>query len=681
MAEEPATPLEPVLVTAPRDIGDDAESPAAVTVLPDAELEAALVETTAELSTRAPNLVVQQGGDRRSNLVQIRGFQNVPLGGEAVGMYVDGIPVVDQRASVFPLYDVEAVEVLRGPQNLRYGRSAEAGTINVLTRPPGATLSARGSVLYGNYDTQIYEGAVDGPLGDHVRFSIAGVESKRNGYIDNTFLDEPLDDRDLLAGRGKLVFLPIPQLELSLTGEAQHADEGSRALVLLTEPDPYEIAYNTPGSERTDMYLGALRAAWSGSLFHLTSVTARRSFDADHSSLDADFTPRDELVFIDDWDVSDWSQELRIRSPDPRARWRWQAGAFFEDTVTRPGAIFESNSTTYIQSPPPAGLGLPFTAPVSDAQRARFHARTTSGFGELTAVVVPNVELIGGLRYQDYTLEMQRTHVFSAPSQGFQMSIGDYSAETGSSAWLPQVTLAYRFRPNALWWANVARGYRPGGFSYVTDDRAAAAFSPQRDWSWETGAKGAWPSHDVEVAATLFYVLSRDFQVTQRTGLTGFTVANADRVTSRGFELSATGRPTRGLALVTSFGYVDARYDEFDLPGSGGSLDGNDVQLVPPYNFSASAEYTHPTGLTARVDYLGLGAYEFTEQNTDGQAAYQLLNVRAGWTGEHFGLYAFGQNLTDEVYFSFPISGGPGGTLIVAPGAPRTFGFQATARF
>jgi iron complex outermembrane receptor protein len=676
-AEEAPTVLEPVVVTAPVE-----RTPAAETVLPEKQLEAALVETTADLGTRAPDLVVQQGGDRRSNYVQIRGIANTPQATESVGLYVDGIPYADQRASVIPLFDVEAVEVLRGPQNFRFGRSADAGAINVRTRTPGPELGARGSVLFGNFATQIYEASADGPLGsDRVRFSLAGLESRRHGYIENVFLDEPLDDRDLLAGRGKLLLRPLPQLEIALTGEAQHADEGSRALVLLGSPDPFQVAYNTPGSERTDAYLGALRAAYESELVHVTSLTARRSWDTDHSTFDADFSPRNELVLVDDYSFVDWTQEVRLASPDPGARWRWQAGAFFEDTVTRPLLAMASDSTRYIQAPPPAGLGLPFSAPVSDTQQARLHTRVAAGFGELTVALLPRLELTTGLRYQDDRFEIRRGHVFRAPSQHVRLETGAFKAATGSSAWLPQLTLSYRLEAPILLYATVARGYRPGGFAYLVDDLQAARFAPQRDWSWELGAKASWPEWRLSAAATAFYVLSRDFQVPERSGFTSFTVVNADQVTSRGIELSAVAYPARGLEVTTSFGYIDARYDDFRLPGRGPPLDGNRVQLVPPYNFAAAVQYTHTTGVTARIEYQGLGAYDFTEQNTAGQDAYQLLNVRLGWQGTHVGVAVFGQNLTDQTYFSFPIPGGPGGDFIVAPGAPRTFGVVASARF
>jgi iron complex outermembrane receptor protein len=647
------------------------------------ELEAAGVETTADLRTRAPNLIVQEAGDRRSNVFSIRGLGNTPIAGASVGLYVDGIPIVDQRAALIPLYDVEEVDVFRGPQNLRFGRSADGGAISVLTRPPGSELAARGSVLYGNFDTQIYEGAVGGPLGsDRVRFSLAGLESRRDGYIRNTFLHEPLDDRDLLAGRGKLLLLPAPELEVALVGEAQHADEGSWALVSEGEPDPFRVAYNTPGHERTDAYLGAVRAAYAAPLFRLTSLTARRSFNADRSQFDLDLSPRNLLVVADDHRYLDWTEELRVASPDPEARWRWQLGGFFEDTVTEPRLTFQVNDTGFIQAPPPVGLGLPFTAPLLNTQDARLHARAFAGFGELTTTALVPLELTAGLRYQHDDVEMSRQHTIDAVAQGTVLAVvPPFQLDTASSAWLPQLTAGWRVRPPLLVYASVARGYRPAGFSYYVDDPAIAPFEAQRDWSGETGAKGAWLDGRLLADLALFYIVSRDFQVVRRAGLTSFQVVNAERVTSRGLDASVLAEPWRGLDVSAAVGYIHARYDDFQLPTSGRRLDGNDVQLVPPYSFSLALEYRHRTGVLARAEYQGLGAYAFTEENNGGQGAYELVNARLGWAQEHVGAYLFAKNLTDTTYFPFAIPGGSGGRFIVAPGAPRTFGFVVTATF
>jgi iron complex outermembrane receptor protein len=427
--------------------------------------------------------------------------------------------------------------------------------------------------------------------------------------------------------------------------------------------------------------VGALRLAHLGRRYSLTSLTARRSFEADHSRFDLDFSPQNLLVLVDDHDHAAWSQELRLASADPEAPWRWQLGGFFEDTVAEPDLRVQANDTGLVQAPPPLGFGLPFTAPVSDEQRARIHGRTFAAFGEVATTVLAPVELSAGLRYQHDDAEMRRRHLLDAPADGVRVPVAPpLDLTTSSSAWLPQLTAAYRFRSVGLAYATVARGYRAAGLSHLVDDPAAARFEPQRHWSWETGLKTAWLEDRITADLALFYILARDFQVIRRAGFTSFQVLNADQVTSRGVEAALTARPWAGVALEGAVGYTDARYDDFRTP-EGVRLDGNAIQFVPPYTFALALEYRHPRGALARVDWHGLGAFDFTEVNDGGQDAYELLDARVGWRGRRFGAFVFGRNLTDATYFPFGLAGGPGGDFIVAPGAPRTFGMLVTASF
>jgi iron complex outermembrane recepter protein len=678
---------EPIIVTAPSLAEEARRQPASVTVFSAKTLEAAGIETTADLRSKAPNLVVQEAGDRRSNAFAIRGLGTTLGAGTSVGLYVDGVPYADQRAALIPLFDVEAVEVVRGPQNLRFGRSADGGAIAVHTAGPPAEPSAHASIQYGNFDTQIYEAAAGGPVvPDRLYASVAGLSSRRAGYIENTFLDQGLDDRDLLAGRGKLLLAPTPELEIELTGEVQHADEGTRGFVSRAEPDPYRIAYDVPGSERTDTALAALRAEYEGPSFHVTSRTARRTFIADHSRFDLDLTPQDLLVLIDDYDNVDWSQELRMASPDPAGPWRWLLGGFFEDAVTSPQLAVQVDDTGLVQAPPPAGFGLPFTAPVTDRQRGRIHAQTFAAFGEVATTALAPLELRAGLRYQHDDVGMRRSHVLNAPVDGATAPVSPpFDLTTSSSAWLPQLALAYRLRRRSLrpilFYVAVARGYRSAGFSHLIDDPTLARFAPQRDWSWETGLKSTWLDDRLSADLALFYVLAEDFQVARRAGFTSFRILNAEQVTTRGVEAALAARPCAGLEIDTAIGYTDARYDDFQLPDRGPRLDGNAVALVPPYDFSIALQYRHPRGLWTRIDYHGVGAYEFTEDNSGGQGAYQLLDAHFGWTGAHWGASVYGRNLTDATYFPFALPDGPGGEFIVTPAAPRTFGMAVTATF
>ena len=247
---------------------------------------------------------------------------------------------------------------------------------------------ARGdaSIRYGNFDTQVYQASVGGPLWrDKAFVSLAGIENRRDGYVRNVFRHEPLDDRDLLAGRVRLVAKPFPRLEVALTGEGEHARDGPTALVPIDGPDPFRVAVDTPGRQQSDGSLGALRLRWAGPGVEVRSITARRWFDSPDNETDLDASPRPLLVAEDDHRFRIWSEEVHVASTGAAARFRWHVGGFFEDTATRRLTAFR------VTSPP-----------IRDTQVGDFGSRTLAAFGRTTVVMLPGVELTAGLRYENF---------------------------------------------------------------------------------------------------------------------------------------------------------------------------------------------------------------------------------------------------------------------------------------
>ena len=155
--------LPPITVEAPRVPPARDETPTVTAIVPEA-LEAAGVLSTRDLSAFAPDLIVQEGGSRTSAFIGIRGLSNAAaLGDTSVGLYVDGVPYVDQRGALVDLYDIEGVQVFRGPQTTTFGRNAESGTMSIFTPVPGNDLRARGVVWLGTHDEQVYQASAAGP--------------------------------------------------------------------------------------------------------------------------------------------------------------------------------------------------------------------------------------------------------------------------------------------------------------------------------------------------------------------------------------------------------------------------------------------------------------------------------------------------------------------------------------
>jgi iron complex outermembrane receptor protein len=191
--------------------------------------------------------------------------------------------------------------------------------------------------------------------------------------------------------------------------------------------------------------------------------------------------------------------------------------------------------------------------------------------------------------------------------------------------------------------------------------------------------KSTWLNDRVIFDLSIFDDILRAYQVRRQYAFS-FRVDNADRVTTRGLETNLTVRPLKGLELITGVGVADARLDRYKDRQTGENFDGNNLSLTSKYTFSLAAQYLHSTGFFARAEYEGNGRYPYSEDNIRFQSAFQLFNAKLGYERRHFGVYLFGKNLFDRTYSRFGIPG-PTGALVGSPGAPRTFGIQATYKF
>jgi len=674
-------PIEvpPVEVTAPRLPEPRRDEPVSVKELPAAVVEHAGIRTAREIGSYVPNLTTTDTGGRENMIVGMRGLANVYYFGDpTVGVRVDDIPIADPRAFSIGLFDIDQIEVLRGPQMTDSGKGAEAGQINITTRRPTNEYHGEVTAQYGNYNAQYYSTSVRGPiLKDKLLFTFSAAETRRDGYLDNSFDGSHPDFRQDLAGRAQLVYTPLPELEITATLAADHADDGATTYVLLSRPDMFKVDNNTPGGSEMLSYLGAIKAVYRAPMFTLTSVTSRQSFDVDHNTTDFDFTPDNLVVFFDEYNFTQWSQELRLASTEKFGKWSWVGGGYFEDRST------DTNLGVQL---PDAGLlqafNIPLAAPVYDRQRSHIYARTFAGFGQATCAVNDKLNVTFGVRVEHHADNLRHNRILESPSHPPGLEVIPWTANSKSSdVGLPKLAADYAVKPNVSVYATAAEGYRPGGFSHLTNDPKVFQWKRESLWNFEAGLKSSWLHNRIAFDLSAFYDPIQDFQTRHQVGGGQFWVDNAKRATSRGFEAQVQARPLKGFDIDAGFGYVDAHYDSFFEPGTGAHFDGNTIILAPKYTFSLAAQYLHSSGFLARVEYNGVGKYPLQESNIQFQDAYQLLNARIGYERKRFGVYLFGKNLTDVQYTGIGVPDVFGKGLVGSPGDPRTFGVMGQFKF
>ena len=321
--------LDPVVVTAEKRADNVQDVPSSISAFSDTDIQDAGITTIQRLSRVVPNLYIANWGIRGTSYVFVRGIGAVN-NDPAVGFYVDDVGYMDARAFDTNLYDIERIEVLRGPQGTLYGRNSLSGVINIVTKKPDNDTLVGAAYSTGNYELHQSNAYMRTPVIDDKLFFgfAAGLES-RDGFTDNTYLSEDVDSRQSLNGRMKLYWTPSEKLDVSLGLDGERMNDGAFPLGNLhaLRENPHEIAYDHEGEYERDVIGANLRLAYDAPRFRLTSITAFRIFD-DTATNDQDFTIYPLITAGEEIDDDQFTQELRFASPDGTEDLEWLVGLY-----------------------------------------------------------------------------------------------------------------------------------------------------------------------------------------------------------------------------------------------------------------------------------------------------------------------------------------------------------------
>jgi iron complex outermembrane receptor protein len=639
---------DPVVRVAPVVVEEKllTESPATVTrfelaSLPQAEL------TTPKLAARAANFFESTNDARSFNdTFSLRGLTNTPIfGGPAISFYLDDLPLGSPFTFPTELVGFASAELHRGPsQNTIFGRAGSAGVVTLTTPEPGTATSGELRASFGNYSARSASASVSSAGGGQADAYVSAGWSARDGYITNTTLGRDIDDKDALSNTA----------EFSLLLTALRARDGVQPLVPLGGP-LFTVARSSEGETNLDAYNAALKAAFTTPIGLLSATTSLNHWDLGpyNSVLGFGFA---ELNNIVGQKQRNWSEEVKLSSGASSAV-RWQVGAFFSDGET-------DGSFTRLFGP--------FTF---EKSVFRIDSRDLAAFGEATFKLSSALSLTAGLRGESSRKEMNRQEFVPTP-QVFNLS-------RKSSALLPKLGFSYNASRETNFFATVGAGYKPGGYSGFTGNRALAAFGPERTHTFEAGVTQS--NADKSLAATVraFYYDITGYQIERSFATSAiaddYLVVNAPEARSLGGELELTWKPVAGLTFAVDFGITQVTLREFRDPYTGTTYNGNRAPYVPNYDLNARIDYQHSSGWFFGVESTTNGRTYYTEAEDlmFGQKSVTLVGAHVGFTAGRLRVRAYGDNLTEEDYYSAITPGTFHGT----PGAPLTFGIEASIRW
>ena len=667
--------LDEILVTATLRSAPAIDIPASVTVLDGQTLRDAGRANFEDVLGLIPNL--NWAGDTSlPRYFQLRGigelqqYQGAP--NPSVGFLIDDIDY-SGLGTAGTLYDIDQVDVLRGPQATRYGANALGGLIYMRSAEPTDTLYGRIDLDGGDYGTRSEGGVISGPVDSlDSGFRLAVQHYYTNGYYDNVYLNRDDTNRqDEYTYRAKWVFTPSAKLRIELTAMQVDIDNGYDAFAIdnsrNTESDqPGVDSQHSTGVSARVHYLTSDTVGFTAIATYAKSII-KYSYDGDwgNPALWAPVATVFQSSEIQNRDRTTKTIELRLGTEKTQG-FGWLVGFYGNQ-------LDESLTDLSLSNYQP--LGTPVD-PVDDQSNSLidsgYRARNLALFGELDGDFTADLRWSLGLRGERWSADYHGTTTdFLGTNTGYSNapvaitaieSVTPANLSPVNNLWGGHASLTQKLDSTQSIYATVSRGYKAGGFNLSQGLLPnQLSFNPETDLNAEAGYKADMFDHRLKINADIFYLYRHDAQITTsfQSDPTNpddfvFYTGNAASGHNYGLESDAEWRATERVTLGADLGLLQTYFEDFVQQGATGQTlltVSRELANAPHWQAAVNATYRDPRGPFARVDVTGMGGYYFDlPPNETTSKPYGLLNAKIGWETARWSAYLSGRNLLDKRY-------------------------------
>lgn len=708
-----------ILVTAQKRSQDVLDVGISISVVGAEAIAARRIESATEIVAFTPNVSVKENVPGLVPVITIRGVglnDFSATNNPSAGVYVDEVSLSSLALMNFDLFDLERMEVLKGPQGTLYGRNTTAGALNVVSaRPDTRAVRARVSASLANYDTKDFEAMINLPLSDTAALRLAGKAIIQDeGFYFNEATGRDIGRREVFLGRAQLLFEPTDTIEALFKAEIQRgrSEIGQPEFFGLAPPVPAEPGLVCPGSPRCTDFFGyrdtdgdPFRGSWSVDptydvnqlnltarisadlgFAELTSVTGYIDFDRVWG-IDVDATPLRQTDFVTADDVEQFSQELRLAGETDAVN--WLVGGFYSwDRVqsTYDGDLRDLFNTTTFTS--------------SDQK-----TETAAAFINAEWRLADNLDLITGVRYTwerrsnvgstvDLVSQAPASFLTTAPFGTPPIPLAVVDDTISDRNWSYKIGLNWSIDDNTLAYASISQGVKSGGFfaGVATNSGQLIPYEPERLVSYEAGIKGRLDALNAVYAVSAFYYDYNNVQTFIRDTVGNLPIqrlGNVDKAEIYGIDGELTFRPSflPGLDWAVGVGLLESELGAF--ASSGGAVPaGNRLPDAPTFSFNTLVGYEFDLSSDFAMRFAIDGRYQgltFKDGLNDpliAADAFWVLNGRIslmrtdGWD-----LSLWGKNIADERYVTQGINQLALGTGNRVYGAPRTWGVSIAKTF
>ena len=690
--------LEEIVVTARKRDESLIDVPVSITAFSETEIQSAGIARPQDFVALTPNMTMIQTQNQGTSFIVVRGISQARNSEPSVAVSIDGVLLSNPSAFNQELFDIQSIEVLKGPQGALYGRNAIGGAIIIRTREPSRDeIDGRVTLGYDSGPGYYARGGVGGPVAgsETLRFMVSGSYYDTDGFIDNSYLGEEADPFKDLSGRARLIWDVSEDFTADFRVSASKTE--TQALYFNITEDvndtSLDVRVNNRGVNERNMFGLSMKLDWETSVGTLTSITAYDTLDEILTGDQFNFLPVEESVLYaffgadqaqHQWlDVSSVSQELRLTSPsDQRLRWITGVYAIATDRFISTGNVFDlSPFIPGWQVPEVKEDPLPYFDPQFSFLADEQDNLAWAVFGEIEYDISERLELAVALRYdRDDRENTTRTPDEFLPTD--DAVSGEVRDETWDE-WQPKLTLTYKASDELVVYGGYSRGFRSGGFNQTGVGAANIPgvndlFDKEVADTFEAGAKALFLDRRLSVNGSLYYTEAEGsyfFVYDPNTGTQN--LGNLDEVEYKGAELEFQAAAAEWLDLYARFGWTDS-----EIKKSSRDPDdvGNQAPLVSKYTVNLGAQFKgmlpfgEDLGWFIRPDYQIIGDTYWYPDNYTVRDPVNLLNLRAGVNGEAWRFTVWSRNLTDEEYNA---EWSPGPLSFPSPGYTNNFVFKA----
>lgn len=691
--------IEEIVITSRKRAESMTDIPDAIVAFTAQNIEDAGIDGIEDVTLQVPNFSLVDTQNPGTVFLNIRGIGQYRNSEAPVAIVIDGVQMISTDAITQELFDIQQIEVLKGPQGALFGRNASGGAINIVTKKPGNEVEGRLDGTYGNGSDVRARAMISGPIvQDKIFARLSGSVRNFGGVIENVTTGQPADFADDRNLRLRVIAEPNDRLSIDLRASYSRLEAGSSYFAAIVDKNGFAlngvsnnfsipVTTNTEGRSNRELQEYAVKLDYDLEFATLTSVSSY-SKTRETFFQDLDFTRAPVLDFGQDRKVKAWSEEFRITS-ESDGPFQWMVGVFYLDSQRQIDTdVFISLDNIGLFNDPAFSGGtlslntFDFGSAV-DLQVVNLRNLEDNlawaVFGNVSYDVTDKLEVTFGLRYdQDKRKQIN-------------LNSGDVVQRTFDLL-QPKVQIAYQPTEDINLYASWGRGFRSGGFNQ--QDIIRGVYDAEEVSTAEVGFKSEWMDGMLTANGAAFW--------TKFTNRQDFifvigvqTIVNLPKARIFGGELEFHFRPTENLDLFASGGILDTEIQSeavgFDptltgLPANN-SFKGNDIPLAYGWSYKLGAQYTHQldggVNLVGRIDYSARGNMAWELANQDRQNAVHLVNVRLAVEYENVTFAFWAENLFDTNYFQEFVSREFAAlpTDLGFPAAGRRYGLTATVRF